>query len=63
MASSSTSGRTSCAGVISRHRVCGRFEVRDGVIVVWRDYFDFADFTLACAKGLVAMGVERLAAR
>ncbi len=43
--------------------VCGRFEVRDGVIVLWRDYFDFADFTLACAKGLVAMGVERLAAR
>lgn len=43
--------------------VCGRFEVRDGVIVGWRDYFDFADFTIACVKGLVGLGLERLASR
>jgi limonene-1,2-epoxide hydrolase len=43
--------------------VCGRFEVRDGVVVHWRDYFDFADVTVACLKGLVGLGAERLAAR
>ena len=32
-----------------RFWVCGHFEVRDGRIVVWRDYFDVAD----CAKALV----------
>jgi limonene-1,2-epoxide hydrolase len=31
--------------------VCGTFEVRDGRIAVWRDRFDFADFTFACLKG------------
>lgn len=33
--------------------VCGTFEVRDGKVVVWRDRFDFADFTVACVKGIV----------
>ncbi|MBB4135370.1 limonene-1,2-epoxide hydrolase family protein [Gordonia humi] len=32
-----------------RFWVCGRFEVREGRITVWRDYFDFFDVT----KGLV----------
>ncbi|UQE75916.1 nuclear transport factor 2 family protein [Gordonia sp. PP30] len=32
-----------------RFWVCGRNEVRDGQIVVWRDYFDFWD----CTRGLV----------
>ncbi len=27
--------------------VCGTFEVRDGRIQMWRDRFDFVDFTLA----------------
>jgi len=31
--------------------VCGTFEVRDGRIAVWRDRFDYADFTVACLKG------------
>ncbi len=31
--------------------VCGTFEVRDGRIVLWRDYFDFANLTWAFLKG------------
>ena len=33
--------------------VCGTFEVRDGKVAVWRDRFDFVDFTVACVKALV----------
>jgi limonene-1,2-epoxide hydrolase len=33
--------------------VCGTFEVRDGKVTLWRDRFDFADFTVACVKGVV----------
>lgn len=33
--------------------VCGTFEVRDGRIVLWRDYFDFVSFTWAAVVGLV----------
>lgn len=35
--------------------VCGRFEVRDARIVVWRDYFDFYDCTKALIRGLAAL--------
>lgn len=31
--------------------VCGVFEVRDGRIVSWRDYFDWANFLAAFARG------------
>jgi limonene-1,2-epoxide hydrolase len=31
--------------------VCGTFEVRDGLIVLWRDYFDWANILTATAKG------------
>jgi limonene-1,2-epoxide hydrolase len=31
--------------------VCGTFEVVDGKITLWRDRFDFFDFTFAFAKG------------
>ncbi|ULE32972.1 limonene-1,2-epoxide hydrolase family protein [Mycobacterium sp. IDR2000157661] len=34
--------------------VCGVFEVHAGRITLWRDYFDFADFTKALLRGLVA---------
>ena len=27
--------------------VCGRFDVRDGKIVAWRDYFDYAEVTVS----------------
>jgi limonene-1,2-epoxide hydrolase len=31
--------------------VCGTFEVRDGRIVLWRDYFDWTTFLAAGARG------------
>ena len=38
--------------------VCGRFEVRDGKITVWRDHFDWATFIAASLKGLVLAGLK-----
>lgn len=32
--------------------VCGTFEVKDGRIVLWRDYFDWATFVTASLRGL-----------
>ncbi|MDX8032502.1 limonene-1,2-epoxide hydrolase family protein [Lentzea sp. BCCO 10_0856] len=32
--------------------VCGTFVVRDGKVVLWRDYYDNATFIAACLKGL-----------
>jgi len=32
--------------------VCGTFEVRDGRIALWRDYFDWTTFLVATARGL-----------
>ncbi|SIR95918.1 limonene-1,2-epoxide hydrolase [Williamsia sterculiae] len=43
--------------------VCGRFEVRGGQIVVWRDYFDFFATAKACARGLAAIVFPRLRIR
>src|SRR5262245_44908913 len=31
--------------------VCGTFEVRDGTILLWRDRFDFVDFTWSFVRG------------
>jgi limonene-1,2-epoxide hydrolase len=33
--------------------VCGRFDVRDGQIVLWRDYFDYAAIAAATVRGLL----------
>lgn len=33
--------------------VCGTFEMQNGKITVWRDYFDNLDFGRAVARGLV----------
>ena len=33
--------------------VCGRFDVRNGKIVLWRDYFDQINFWVATARGLL----------
>jgi limonene-1,2-epoxide hydrolase len=33
--------------------VCGRFDIRDGQITLWRDYFDHITFALAFLRGLV----------
>lgn len=38
--------------VEQRFWVHGRFEVRDGKIAVWRDSFDWADFTVGLLRGL-----------
>jgi limonene-1,2-epoxide hydrolase len=33
--------------------VCGRFDVKDGQIVLWRDYFDYVAFTVAMVRGIL----------
>lgn len=40
--------------------VCGRFEVDDGRITVWRDYFDYLDMTRATLRGLIGIAVPGL---
>jgi limonene-1,2-epoxide hydrolase len=43
--------------------VCGRFDVRDGQIVLWRDYFDFLDFNRALLRGLLGVRLPKLRAK
>ena len=43
--------------------VCGRFDVQDGQIVLWRDYFDFANFTIGLLRGLVGAIFPAVAAK
>ncbi len=43
--------------------VCGRFDVRDGQIVLWRDYFDQVNFWTATARGLLGTVVPAARAR
>ena len=40
--------------------VCGAFEVRDGRITLWRDYFDFLDIVKASVRALAAIAVPAL---
>jgi limonene-1,2-epoxide hydrolase len=35
--------------------VCGRFDVRDAQIVLWRDYFDYVAFAVATIRGLLGV--------
>jgi limonene-1,2-epoxide hydrolase len=42
--------------------VCGVFEVHDGRITLWRDYFDFYDMIKATARGLAALVIPSLKA-
>ncbi len=37
--------------------VCGRFDVRDGEIVLWRDRFDYLTFSVAFLRGLLGIVV------
>lgn len=37
--------------------VCGVFELHDGRITLWRDYFDFFDMVKATFRGIVGMVV------
>ncbi len=43
--------------------VCGRFDVRDGQIVLWRDYFDQANILVATLRGLVGVIVPAARAK
>ena len=43
--------------------VCGVFEVKDGRITLWRDYFDMFDFTKALARGVIGAVVPALRPR
>jgi limonene-1,2-epoxide hydrolase len=40
--------------------VCGVFEVTDGRITLWRDYFDMFDFAKALARGLLGAVIPAL---
>ncbi len=40
--------------------VCGVFEVRDGRITLWRDYFDFLDMVKGTLRGVAAIAVPSL---
>lgn len=40
--------------------VCGVFEVHDGQITLWRDYFDFYDLVKGVARGLTALAIPDL---
>jgi limonene-1,2-epoxide hydrolase len=40
--------------------VCGVFEVTDGRITLWRDYFDMFDFTKALGRGLLGAVIPAL---
>ncbi|TWS25756.1 limonene-1,2-epoxide hydrolase [Tsukamurella sputi] len=40
-----------------RFWVCGRFDVRDGRIVLWRDYFDNVDVFKGIVRGVLALAV------
>lgn len=42
--------------------VCGRFDVRDGQIVLWRDYFDFVDFNKGLLRGMLGVRLPGLRA-
>ncbi|SIR77512.1 limonene-1,2-epoxide hydrolase family protein [Williamsia sterculiae] len=49
--------------LVAQFWVCGRFEVREGRITVWRDYFDWFDVTKGLVRGLVAIVVPPLRRR
>lgn len=40
--------------------VCGVFEVHDGRITLWRDYFDFWDFSRSAVRGVAALAIPPL---
>ena len=43
--------------------VCGTFEVRDGRITLWRDYFDWAAVSVAFLRGLPRMAIHPITSR
>jgi limonene-1,2-epoxide hydrolase len=47
----------------SQFWVCGVFEVEDGKIKLWRDYFDFWNVLLGSLRGLLGMVIPAFRAR
>lgn len=45
-----------------RFWVCGTFQVRQGQIVLWRDYFDWGAATRGVVRGLAGVALPRLRA-
>ncbi|TFI45979.1 epoxide hydrolase [Rhodococcus sp. 1R11] len=39
--------------------VCGTFELREGKVAVWRDYFDNVDFLKGVARGVLGAALGR----
>ena len=40
--------------------VCGRFEIRDGLVIGWRDYFDHAHLALKLVRAVAAVVVPAI---
>jgi limonene-1,2-epoxide hydrolase len=49
-------------GFRSQFWVCGTFEVHDGRISLWRDYFDWKDVTVASLRGLAGLAAPSIRA-
>jgi limonene-1,2-epoxide hydrolase len=43
--------------------VCGVFEVENGQVTLWRDYFDWRSTTLAALRGLVGILIPSIRAK
>lgn len=43
--------------------VCGRFDIDNGEIVLWRDRFDWMNYTAASLRGLVGIFIPALRAK
>ena len=43
--------------------VCGRFDVENGEIALWRDRFDWMNYTVATLRGLVGVFAPALRAK
>jgi limonene-1,2-epoxide hydrolase len=43
--------------------VCGRFDVRDGQVVLWRDYFSLTSYSAATLRGLLGMVISAARAK
>ncbi len=43
--------------------VCGRFDVQDGEIVLWRDYFSATNFMAATLRGLLGVFMPAVRAK
>lgn len=46
--------------LVLRFWVCGTFQVRDGRITLWRDYFDWWDMGKGTVRGMLGVALPRL---